>query len=433
MFDRRSRVWSIPGAFISAILVITLLAACGGSQSTPQSPQPSASTKASESSKPAESAKPSASPPASAQSPVKIGVILTTSGAQGAIGAKQVTGLEMATEEINAAGGIMGRKIELIQRDDGGDPTKALTAAQELVEKNGVSIIIASTLSSPALAIAPYLTEQKVLMLGTHSADAVNNPAKYPYEFTGSPTSTQQAGTVAKYAVEVLKAKKIAILGESSAYGNSTVPAYKAQLEKRNVQPVAVEQYPQGTQDMTAQLTTLRKAGAEAILGATLAADSVRIIKNILSMGWDVPYLGNSDLSSSAVVEGVGVAGMEKVYPYSYKNLSISDKVQIPAKTKEYADKLAKKLNQNPLKDSIEQSALLYDEMYMIKKAIEDAKSTDGPKLAAALEAFTGYSGVLATFKFSKDNHGGIDLDNDMVMVKGASFKNGFYQLAPGY
>ncbi|TAK26924.1 MAG: ABC transporter substrate-binding protein [Chloroflexota bacterium] len=430
----RSRMPRMIGSLLAVILVGILVAGCGGSQSAPQSSQSSASTKASESSKPAESAKPSASAsaPAANKDPLKVGMILTLTGPQGSIGTKQQLGLQMALEEINAAGGIMGRKVELIERDDGGDPTKARTAAQELVEKNGVTLIIGTTISSPALAIMPYLTEQKVFLLGSHSADATNDPQKYPYAFTGSPLASLQAAVVAKYPIDVLKTKKIAILAESSAYGNSMVPAYKQVLTDAGVQPVAVEQYPQGATDMTTQLTNLRKAGAEAILGGTLAADSVRIIKNLQSMGWEVPYLGNSDLATTAVVEGAGLEAMKKVYSYNQTQLSFSDKVQIPAKTKEFAAKLSKKLNQSPLKESILQPSLYYDLGYMLKWAVEKAQSTEGPKVAAVLETLKDFQGAHATFTFTKDNHCGLDL-SDMVMVKAASMKDGVFELAPGY
>lgn len=431
----RSRVPRILGALLAAILVVGLLGGCGGgSQSVPQSSQPATSTKAPEASKPAESAKPaqSSAPAASAQ-PLKIGVNYILSGPSGAIGTKHMIGLEMAVDEINAAGGIMGRKVELVVRDDGGDPTKTLSNAQELVEKQGISIIMGATSSSQQLAMAPYTTDQKVFDIGSFSADSTNDPVKYPYAFTISPLAAQQAAAVVKYAVQILKAKNLGILADTGAYGKSTTDAFLKALESMGApKPVAIENYAFGAADMTAQLNNLKKAGVEAILTTSLAADTVRILKNMKSIGWDVPYLGSSDLASSTVVEGVGAENMGKVYGYYVKRLSFSDKIPVPAKTKEFAAKLAKKVGQNPLKEAVFMPSFAYDEMYLVKKVIEETKSTDGPKLAAALENVKNYDGVHANLTFSKEMHGGMPLD-EMVMVKAANMKDGFFELAPGY
>lgn len=431
MLDRKSHVSTIFGALISAVLIVTLLAACGG-QSASQSSQPAASTKASEASKSQESTKPSGAAPAATKEALKIGVLLTMTGPQGAIGVYQQTGLQMAIEEINAAGGIMGRQVELIERDDGGDPTKTLTMAHELVEKSGVTLIFGTSSSSQALAAMPYLTEQKVFNIGSFSADAANDPQKYPYGFTGAPVSSVQAAVVAKYPIDVLKLKKIGLLVDAGAYGNSMLPPYTKEIQARGLTPVAVERYPYGSSaDMSPQLNNLKKAGAEAIVSSSIGADSIRILKNLQSMGWSVPYSG-VDLNSGAVVNGAGPEAMKMAYSYSQKNLTYSDKVPVPAKTKEFAAKLAKRMNQIPLHDSITLQSQFYDFGYLVKWAVETAQSTEGPKVAAALETLKGFNGAHASFTFAKGNHSGLALD-ELVMVKAASLNNGVFELAPGY
>ncbi|TAK32949.1 MAG: hypothetical protein EPO21_14200 [Chloroflexota bacterium] len=359
-------------------------------------------------------------------------MILSLSGSIGAIGVNMQTGLRMAIEEINSAGGIMGRKVELIERDDAGDPTKARTAAEELVEKQGVSLIIGTTISSPALAIAPYATERKAFMLGSPSADQVNDPKQYPYLFTGTIISSMQAQIVVKYVAEVMKAKKIGILAESTAYGNSTVAAYKAELEKRGFTNPPTEQIPQGAQDATLQVNNLKKAGVDAVLAATLSMDSVRVLKAMQSAGWEVPYVGTSDLSSSVVINGVGVDGMKRVYSYNQERMSFSDKKPLTPKTRDFLDKLSKKLNQKPLKDSAQMHSLYYDLGYILKWAVEKAQSTEGPKVAAALETMKDFEGAHAVWTFTKDNHVGLGLD-DIVMAQSAGLKDGAFEMAPGY
>lgn len=363
--------------------------------------------------------------------PLKVGVILTTSGPVGAVGVKQLTGLEMAIAEINEAGGILGRQVELLVRDDGGDPTKARIAAQELVEKEGVAVIVGTTVSSTALAIAPYLTEQQVAMIGSFSALELNDPEKYPYAFTGTALSNDQAAVIVGYALDVLKAGKVGIIAESGAYGKAMTDDFMAQLQARGVEPATVETYPQGSIDMAAQLNNLRRAEVDVILGATLGTDSVRILKGIQSMGWRVPYLGNSDLGTRSVVEGVGPEGMELVYSFYQKRHSFSADADPHPKAVEFAEKFVKWADLSELDQDIQHQSLFYDLAYITKQAIEDAASLSGPDIAVALEQMRDFDGAHATFTFTAEDHGGLDYD-DLTMVRSASFRGGFYEAAPG-
>lgn len=415
------------------VLVAAFLAACGaGGQSPASSAQPSASAKASESNKPAESAKPSASTAAPSKDPIKLGVIVTSTGPQGAIGEKDILGTQMAVDEINAAGGILGRQVQLIIRDDGGDPTKALTAAQELVEKQGVTIIAGTTLSSPGLAMAPYLTEQKVVQFGSTSSDSLNDPQKFPYAFSQSTPASLQAVAMVKYVADIMKAKKVGIISETAAYGQAAMTAYKQELEKKGLPAPVVETYPQGAADMSAQLNNLKKAGVEVILSAALTTDAVRIIKNFKSIGWSVPYLGSVDLGTPAVIDGAGLTADTPVYAIGYPKWAKSDKNPVSQKTKDFAARLAKKMNDTTLKESPNITGQFYDIVYVLKAAIEKAQSTDGPKVAAAMEQLQDFDAVLTTTSFSKTNHNGPGLD-DMVMVVAGSLKDGLFNLAPGY
>ncbi|TAK37186.1 MAG: hypothetical protein EPO21_00115 [Chloroflexota bacterium] len=429
MLSSNRKLWKAIATCLSAILLVAVTA-CGAAQNSgsPAASNPAPGSPAA--SKPAESAK--ASAPAKPQEPLKIGAILTSSGPIGSIGPKQLLGAELAVDEINAAGGILGRKIELIVRDDGGDPTKALTAAHELVEKQGVTIIIGVTLGSASQAVQPYLTEQKVVLIGMGSS-GFNDPQKYPYSFFAAALPSLQTEILVQYAVEVTKAQKIGVIAESTAFGNMSIDDIKKHLNARGgLQPAGIELYASGTQDVTAQLTNLRKAGTQVVIGVTQGADSVRVLKTLQGMGWEVPFLGNEGLADATIIDGVGPDGLKLAYAYGFARQSYSDKTTVHPRTKEFADKLAKRLNQNPLRESLQHPPRHYDIVYMLKMAIEKAQSTEGPKVAAGLEEIKNFDGARASFTFSKDNHVGMSLDQ-LTMVKVAQPKDGFFERAPGY
>ncbi|TAK36413.1 MAG: ABC transporter substrate-binding protein [Chloroflexota bacterium] len=429
----KAKYWKSFGVLFSAIVIISLLVGCGSaspSASSPQSAQPSASAKASQASKPVESAKPSTSAAPAAKEPLKIGAILTTSGPIGPTGSKQLDGVQVAVDEINAAGGILGRQVQLVLRDDAGDPTKALTAAQELVEKNGVSVIIGATLGGTSGAIMPYLTEQKVVLIGTGSS-APNDPKKYPYTFLGTQVPSQQAAALVRYAVDVMKVRKLGVIGDASAYGKMTVGDFKKELDAKGLQPLAVEEYPQGAPDLSVQVNNLKKAGVEAVLGATLGTDTARILKTMQSVGLQVPYISSVDSTSPAVIDGAGADAIKLAYAYSLRRISFSDKTPLPAKTAEFAAKLAKKLNQSSLRESMYYASRHYDLVYMIKQSIEKAQSAEGSKVAAQLEQMS-FDGVQARYVFTKEDRGGVSFD-EVVMVKLTNMKDGAFETAPGY
>lgn len=407
-------------AVASVLAVLGLmLAACGqpAANNTGGQPQPAAP--------------PSAAQPAT-QGTVKVGVLLSLSGPAGPVAEKQRMGVEIAVDQINAAGGILGKKIELVVRDDGGDPTKSRTAAEELVEKEKVAFILGPTLSSPAMAIHPYLTERKIVNLGSPAASAATDPAKFPYAFSTSPSDAFILNTIVSYAIDTLKLKKIAVLSESTAFGKGALTATQAAFAAKQVTPVAIEEYKAGDLDFSAQLKKVKAAGADGlIINAGNSTDLVRFMKNLLSMGWDVPVFSNSNLADSAVLEGVGADGLKKAYAQNHRPLTFSDSSPLSPTTVEFREKVRAKLGgQKPLKTSMQLIAAMYDAVHVLKKAAEKAGSFEADKLKAALESMEVYPGVYATWEFSPTKHMPLG-DDDGTMVISATCADAVCQRAP--
>ncbi|TAK33941.1 MAG: hypothetical protein EPO21_11175 [Chloroflexota bacterium] len=363
---------------------------------------------------------------------LKIGVVLALSGPAGAFGTASLAGTEIAVGEINKSGGILGRQVELVVRDDAGDPTKSRTSTEELVEKEKVAFIVGPTNSSQALAVQPYLTEKKVANIGSFAAAAAIDPKTFPYAFTNAPNNSFMALTISDYAANNLKVSKIALLAEATALGKEVQGLLQPLFEAKKVPLVAVEEYKVADLDYTAQLRKVKSAGAEAlIIWSGNATDFVRFIKNLQSMGWDVPVLGPSSLTDPAVVAGAGADGLKKAYAQTARSLSFPSGKTLPQKTADFREKLRAKLNgENPIKSSLVLTSAFYDSMYLVREAANKANSMEGDKLKGVLESLQQWPGVFATWTYTPTMHMGLGED-DGTMVLPASCNDGACEKAP--
>lgn len=359
--------------------------------------------------------------------PLKVGLILTTSGPQGVIGNIQLRGVKLAVEEINEAGGVAGHLIELVQRDDGANPTTAVSLARELVERDKVRFIIGTTLSSSALAVGEYLNQAEIPMIGSQSADEVANPQKYPFLFSGSPLTSVQAATVVEKSLEAFSPADIGIVAEATAFGDGFVKGFETTLRRVAFKgKVLVERYPQGAPDVTPQLEALRRGGAEVVFAASLGADIVRIVRTTSGMGWDAPIVGPAGSLAETVKGAGGPAAVRNLYAFTSRKHTYPEGGEPDLAAVEYRDKLKQTLGQDPLETALGQDSAFYDMVYLMATAFEDAGSVDGEKVRDALETVR-YSGSYAEWKMQPDRHVSITVA-DQALIRADSFRDGFFQ-----
>ncbi|MBP1849184.1 ABC transporter substrate-binding protein [Rhizobium halophytocola] len=217
---------------------------------------------------------------------IKIGEINSYSGLP-AFTEPYKKGWQMALDEINAAGGINGDKLVVISKDDGGKPGDAITAANELVSKDGVALIAGSFFSNIGLAVSSFAKQKKVFYLaGEPLTDAITWEKGNDYTFRLRPSNYVQAAMLAKEAAK-LPAKKWATIAPNYEYGQSAVAVFKELLKKErpDVDFVAEQWPPQGKIDAGSVSQAIEAAKPDAILNVTFGADLVKLVREGTTRG----------------------------------------------------------------------------------------------------------------------------------------------------
>lgn len=358
--------------------------------------------------------------------PVKIGVIASLSGPAADIGKDQVTGLELAADELNAGGGILGRPVELVVKDDGGDPTTASQAMRQLVDEEEVAIVFGPTLSSPTLAAAPTAMDAGVLEFSTSVAPELGDASEYPYFFRVSPVATLQASTFLAY-IEASGWTRPGMIAVNNALGSTNVEAFTAVAEAAGVEVAGTEYAESGATDVTPQLTNLRDAGADVVLVlATATPDQVAAVSGRNALGWEVPMLGFSTMANPLVAEAVGADGMEAVYAgQQYVRLTGEPSEATAA----FLARLREVRGTETLEHDAAQSGTGFDALNMVAAAVNAVGEIDADAVRDYLESNV-YEGVKSSLEYDAERHDGEGPD-DLVFVIAGSFRDGLYELAP--
>src|SRR5262245_58196405 len=172
-----------------------------------------------------------AKPAVALNEPIRLGYLPALTGPSSSTGIGLTRGTLLAVQEINAAGGINGRQIELITRDTQSDPTKAVNAAAELTHGEKVSVVYGPLNSGEALAVVPLLARANMPQVHPCWVDSLADPKKYPMCFRNGPTNQQIGAAANRYVVQTLKRKKVAVISDTTGYGTASVNAYVPMLK----------------------------------------------------------------------------------------------------------------------------------------------------------------------------------------------------------
>ena len=345
-----------------------------------------------------------------AADPIKIGVAGPFTGGSSSMGVSMRDGVRLAIEEINKSGGVLGRQLVAVERDDEAKNERGVQIAQELINKEKVTATVGYINTGVALASQRFFQEAKIPVMNNVATGSIITKQfeKEPenYIFRNSAHDSIQAPMIVDEAITRRGFKKVAILADSTNYGQLGREDLEKALATKGVKPVAVEKFNIKDVDMTAQLLKAKEAGAEAVLTYGIGPELAQIANGMTKLGWKVPLVGSWTLSMANYIDNAGPGGEGARMPQTF--------IQEPTtpKRQSFIINYLKTFNpKNARMDSPVSAAQGYDSIYLLAAAIKQAGSTEGPRIKAALEDLkTPVEGVVTTYNkpFSKTDHDAI-------------------------
>jgi branched-chain amino acid transport system substrate-binding protein len=327
--------------------------------------------------------------PAYAAEPIRIGALAAITGGASMQGQQAKEGALMAEQDLNAKGGVLGRKVKVYLEDSQGVPTAAVNAFRKLVDDEKVSVVVGDHQSTAVLAFKPIAIQMGIPVLATGSAMAITQDAN-PWIFRVREYDLLAANALVNAAVKAGH-KKIAIFHNTDQFGVGGKTNIIAALKKRGLEPVATEGHNTGDKDFTAQLLNIRKSGADAMLVFTHNEEQGLITRQVNQLIPDVTYYGSMALSQTSTINMAQGAAEGKFSATPFVASNPDPMVQ------SFVKRYEKKYGHPPELFSV----LYYDSVMMIAKAVEMGKS-DKPEAIRdnlhKLKAFPGVSGLDYTF-----------------------------------
>jgi branched-chain amino acid transport system substrate-binding protein len=321
-----------------------------------------------------------------AQETIKIGEYASLTGKEASFGQQSHKGLTLAIEEINAAGGALGRKLELFTEDNQTKPGESATAAKKLISRNKVVALIGEVASGRSLEAAPIAQAAKIPMI----APAATNPKVTQtgnYIFRVCFIDPFQGTVMAKFAQNDLKAKRVAILSSvSNAYSVGLAKFFKETFVANGGLVVSEKNFSEGDKDFKAQLTAVKAANVDAIFVPSYYTEAALIARQARDLGLTVPLFGGDGWVADQLLE-IGREALNGCYYSTHFSPENQDPI-VQTFVKRFKARWG--ANENP--DAF--AALGYDAAFVLVDAIKRAGTTDGPKLRDALAATKNFAGV---------------------------------------
>ncbi len=341
---------------------------------------------------------------------IKIGLSGPFTGGSSSMGVSMRDAVRLAVAEVNKNGGVLGRQIQLVERDDEAKNELGVQIAQELINKEKVVATLGFINTGVALASQRFYEEAEIPVINNVATGTViTEQFKKPdydsnYVFRTSAYDAIQAGMMVEEAVKNRGYKKIAILADSTNYGQLGRADLEKALAALDVKPVAVDKFNIKDVDMTAQLLRAKESGAEVLLCYGIGPELAQIANGRAKLGWDIPMITSWPASMQSFIDIAGANGNGVMMPQTF----IEDKT-LPRR-KAFLEAYYQTYGVTKIPTPVA-GAQGYDSVLLLAAAIKQAGSTDGPKIRAALENLNEkVEGVVTTYDhpFSPEDHNAI-------------------------
>lgn len=351
--------------------------------------------------------------------PIKVGAVFAITGGASFLGAPEAKTVEMLADKINQAGGIDGRKIELVIKDTGGKPENAISMTKQLIEEEKVLAILGPSTSGETMAIKDICQEGKTILLSCAAAETIVNPiASYVFK------TPQKDSDAARRIFQVMKEKgisKIGVIVSNAGFGM----AGKAQLEKLapeyGIDIAISEIYDKQETDLTGILTKVKGRDIQAVVNWSIVPAQSLVAKNMKQIGLEVPLFQSHGFGNIKYVQAGGEAANGTIFPCG--RLLVADVLPEGHPQKKLLVEYKKDYESLYKEDVSTFGGHAYDAFEVLMAAIRKAGSAESEKVRDAIENLTGFVGTAGIFNFSAQDHNGLGLDAfEMLTVKDGKF-----------
>jgi branched-chain amino acid transport system substrate-binding protein len=353
-----------------------------------------------------------------ADATLKVGALMSITGPAAFLGAPEARTLEMLVEQLNAKGGVAGKKIQLIVKDTAGSPEKAVSFAKQLIEEEQVFAIIGPPTSGETMQVKGLAEEAKVPLLSCAAAEAIVNPvARYVFK---TAQKDKDAITLVFDQMKKMKATKIGVLSSNTGFGQAGKGLITKLAAEQGIEILVNETYDKAATDLTAEVTKLKAAGVQALLNWSIEPAQSIVIKNARQIGLTVPIFQSHGFANINYVKAAGAAAEGVIFPAS--PIIVAEALPAKHPQKKILVEYKKAYEARYKEDASAFGAYAYDAFGLLVKAIE-AGGADREKVRDALEATKGYVGASGVFNLSATDHNGLGTDAfEMVTVKDGKF-----------
>jgi branched-chain amino acid transport system substrate-binding protein len=357
--------------------------------------------------------------PAFAADTIKIGAILAVTGPNAPLGGPEAKTLQMLVDDANKAGGVLGRKVELVLMDSQGNADKAVSFARKLIDEDAVLAIIGPSTSGESLKIKTLCDENETILLSCAANAGIVNPvAKWVFK-----TPQMDAFAVQRIydTMKKMGISKIGVVSSNSGFGQGGKGVLQSMAAANGITILIGEEYDKDATDLTGVLTKVKGYAVQAVVNWSTEPAQAIVAKNMKQLAFDVPLFQSHGFGNISYVQAAGKAAEGIIFPCG--RLLVADglaanhvqKQVLTAYKSEYVAKFKE--------DVSTFGGHAYDAFLILTEAIKKAGSIDKAKVRDAIEGIKGLAGTAGVFSFSPTDHNGLTIESfEMLTVKDGEF-----------
>jgi len=340
-----------------------------------------------------------------APEPIKVGALIAVTGPAALLGAPEARTLEMRVQELNAKGGVGGRPIQLVLKDTGGSPEKAVSFARQLIEEERVFAIIGPTTSGESMAVKGIAEEGKTLLLSLAAAEAIVNPV-LPHVFKVAPKDSLAVELIFQ-RMQRMGITRLGLLSSNTGFGKGGKEQVEKLAPQYGISIVVNEVYDKNATDLSAEVTKMKAAGVQALLNWSIEPAQSIVLKNARQMQLGVPLFQSHGFANVQYARAAGGAAEGVIFPAS--RIVVADQLPASNPQKPVVEAYRKAYEARYKEDVSTFGGHAWDAFGILVKAIEQV-GPDRVKVRAAVEEMKGFVGTAGVFNFSPTDHNGLDI-----------------------